>query len=83
MNKGGNNFIQLHVVFAESVMRTDIASLHILGSQLPFIKPQPFSSQPVLMCGVIPPQAQNLTLLPAEFQEGLGTVFTFLKVLLG
>lgn len=36
-----------------------VASLPILASRFPFTKPQPFSFQPVLMCGVIPPQAQN------------------------
>lgn len=36
-----------------------VASLHILASRFPFTKPQPFTSQPVLMCGVILPQAQN------------------------
>ena len=36
------------------------------------------------MRGVIPPQAQNSALLPAEFQEVLvGTILVFLKVLLG
>lgn len=87
MNKGGHNFPEsaspditpcaVCITCNEGRLLPPYTFWH------PFIKSQPFSSQPVLTCGVISPQAQNLTLLPAEFQEVLGTVFIFLKVLLG
>lgn len=53
-------------------------------TQIPFYLVSAIQFQPMLVRVVIPHQAQNSALLPAEFQEVLvGTILMFLKVLLG
>lgn len=47
--------------------------------RFPFLRSQPFSSQPVLKCGVIPPQAHNSLLSLLNFRKFLLVQFSCLS----